>query len=133
MPYFRKSEKNFFSAEKSPTLTFKIEGFGGQKSFSVFFVFFLEIKFRWKKSAKNFFSGKKSDFKFQNRCYFGKKLFRIFLESSVIISLRGGDSRYWAKTFKNIFKWTKIRLQFSKSGVFRGKKVSQIFSNFAYN
>jgi len=24
----------------------------------------------------------------------------------------------WAKNFKNFFKWTKIQLQFSKSGVF---------------
>jgi len=50
------------------------------KMFSDFLGVFLEFKFRWKKCAvfwkiceKLFFSGKKSNFKFQNRGYFGKK------------------------------------------------------------
>ena len=50
------------------------------KMFSDFFIFFLEIKFGWKKFAvfwkilKNlFFCGKKSNFNFQNRGYFGGK------------------------------------------------------------
>ena len=65
-----------------------------QKMFSDFLGVFLEIRFRWNKCAaiwkiceKHFFTGKKSDFKFQNRGYFGKKMFREFLENSVIISL----------------------------------------------
>ena len=51
-----------------------------KKMFSDFLGVFLEIKFRWNKCAefwkilkKLFFSGKKSNFKFQNRGYFGKK------------------------------------------------------------
>ena len=50
------------------------------KMFSDFLGVFSEIKFRWNKCAefwkilkKLFFSGKKSNFKFQNRGYFGKK------------------------------------------------------------
>ena len=50
------------------------------KMFSDFFIFFLEIKFTWKKFAvfwkilKNlFFCGKKSNLNFQNRGYFGEK------------------------------------------------------------
>ena len=51
-----------------------------QKMFSDFLGVFSEIRFRWNKCAaiwkiceKHFFTGKKSDFKFQNRGYFGKK------------------------------------------------------------
>ena len=71
-------QKNFFLVEKNPTSSSKIGGILGKKV-SLFFVF-LEIKFWWKKFAvfwkiceKIFFSGKKSNFKFENRGYFEKK------------------------------------------------------------
>ena len=80
------------------------------KKFLWFLWKFTEMKFRWKKFAvfwkilKNlFFCGKKSNFNFQNRGYFGKKMFRKFLESSVIISLKRGDSRYFGKKFQKLF------------------------------
>ena len=80
MPYFGKSAKNFFLVEKNPTSSSKIGGILGKKKFSDFFDFFLELKFRWEKFAvfwkifeKLFFSGKKSNFKFQNPGYFGEK------------------------------------------------------------
>ena len=80
MPLFGKSEKNFFLLEKNPTSSFKMGAFCDQKRFSDFLGVFSEIKFRWNKCAaiwkiceKHFFTGKKSDFKFQNRGYFGKK------------------------------------------------------------
>ena len=37
MPYFGKSAKNFFLLEKNPTSSFKIGGFGEQKSFFDFY------------------------------------------------------------------------------------------------
>ena len=80
MPYFGKSEKNFFLLEKNPTSSSKMGGLWGKKSSSDFLGVFSEIKFRWNKCAaiwkiceKHFFTGKKSDFKFQNRGYFRKK------------------------------------------------------------
>ena len=60
---------------------------------------------------------------FQNRgVFWQKKIFRKFLETYVIISLQGSDSRYFSNNFKNFLKWTKIQLQVSKSGVKRKKK-----------
>ena len=50
-----------------------------------------------------------------------KKIFRKFLETSVIISSYKADSRYFAK---NLFKWTKIQLQLSKSGVEEKEKLT---------
>ena len=79
MPYFGKSAKNFFLLEKNPTSSSKIGGFRGKKSFSDFLGVFIEMKFRWNKCAviwkiceKLFFSGKKSNFKFENWGYFEK-------------------------------------------------------------
>ena len=72
--------------------------------------------------SKKFSIGKKSDFNFQNRGYFVKKLFRKFLETSFIGSLENAYSLYTAKNFKNFFKWKKIQLEFSKSGIFWEKK-----------
>ena len=51
-----------------------------------------------------------------------KKIFRKFFKTSVINTLQKGDSRYFVKKFQKLFKWTKIQLQFSKSGVFWEKK-----------
>ena len=76
LPYFGKSEKNFFLLEKNPTSSSKIGGFGGKKGFSDFLGVFSEIKFRWNKCAdiwencekKN--CGKKPNFKFENTGYF---------------------------------------------------------------
>ena len=47
-----------------------------------------------------------------------KKMFRKFVETSVIISLEKDNSPYIEKNFKNFFNWKKIHLQFSKVGVF---------------
>ena len=80
MPLFGKSEKNFFLLEKNPTSSFKMGVFCDQKRFSDFLGVFSEIKFRWNKCAKIwkiceklFFSGKKSNIKFENTGYFEKK------------------------------------------------------------
>ena len=68
--------KKIFLEEKNPTSTFKIRGFGGQKSFSDFF---LEINCRWKKFAvfwkicEKLFLVKKSNLKFENPGFFEKK------------------------------------------------------------
>ena len=84
---FWKLWENFFLAEKNPTSSFKIRGILGKKIQNpmgsrpffpwknvLWFLWkFTEIKFRWNKCAaiwkiceKHFFTGKKSDFKFQN-------------------------------------------------------------------
>ena len=56
-----------------------------------------------------------------------KKMFRKFLEASVIISLYKDYSSYFisVKNFKNFFDWTKIELQVLKSWVFWRKKKSK--------
>ena len=54
---------------------------------------------------KNFFIGKKSNFNLQNRGYFvKKKIFRKFLETSVIGSLEDAYSLYFAKKFQKLFQ-----------------------------
>ena len=65
-----------------------------RKSFSIVFFKFTEMKFRqdkyfpmWKKNAEKMINGKKSNFKFQNRGIFGKKMFCQVIETSVIISV----------------------------------------------
>ena len=79
MPYFGKSEKNFFLLEKNPTSSSKIGGFGGKKMFRKSFETSLIISSEIIKFArkivlcKSFSIGKKSNFNFQNRGYFEKK------------------------------------------------------------
>merc|ERR1711973_332635 len=76
---------------------------------------------------KSFFLRKKIHFNFsKSGVFWGKKMFRKFFETSVIISLKEGDSRYFSKKFQKLFKWTKIQLQVSKSGVFWRKKKTKI-------
>ena len=55
------------------------------------------------------------------------KNIRKFHENSGIISLLKVNSSYFAKKIQKIFEWTKIQLQFSKSGVFWLKKIFRKF------
>ena len=78
--------------------------------FSDFLGVFLEIKFGWKKFAvfwkilKNlFFAEKNPTSIFKIGGILGEKMFRKFLETSVIISLKRGDSRYFGKKFQKLF------------------------------
>ena len=73
------------------------------KNFSDFLVFFLEMKFRWKKFAvfwkiceNLFFTRKKSDLKLKIGGIFGKKKFFKSFETSVIISLKKDNLPYLA-------------------------------------
>ena len=77
------------------------------KRFPDFCSKFYQIKFTaykssvfWKICEKLFLSEKKSNFKFQNRGYFPKKMFRKFLETSVMISLLNDNSLYFGKQLK---------------------------------
>ena len=56
-----------------------------------------------------------------------KKMFRKFLETSVMISLKYAYSLYFEKKFQKFFKWKIFQLQVSKSGVFSEKKGSANF------
>ena len=75
--------------------------------------------------SKNFLSGQKSNFNYQNRGYFVKKMFRICVETSVINSLGGGNSPYFAKKFQ---KYSEVKkksnFNFQNRGFF-GKKKSK--------
>ena len=102
-------EKNFLS-EKNPTSSFKIGGIWWSKKVLWFFYFFFRKKLQvnfflpiFENLRKTFSFGKKSDFKFQNREYFVKKMFPKFVESSVIISLNIDISPYFAKIRRVIF------------------------------
>ena len=53
---------------------------------------------------KTFFIGKKSNFNFQNRGYFVKKIFRKCVQTSVINSFGRDNSPYFAKKFQKYFE-----------------------------
>ena len=53
---------------------------------------------------KKFSIGKKSDFKFRNRGYFPKKIFRKYLKTSVIISLLKDNLLYFGKKLQKKIK-----------------------------
>ena len=100
------------------------------KMFSDFFIFFLEIKFTWKKFAvfwkilKNlFFCGKKSNLNFQNRGYFGKKMFRKFLETWH--TFRTPKVIFF--NFRKSARKKKSNFNFQNRGYFGEKKCSSNF------
>ena len=70
LPYFGKSEKNFFLPEKNPTSSFKIGGFGDTKRFRKSFETLLIISLKKDNLAylavlrKTFLIGKYSNFNF---------------------------------------------------------------------
>ena len=76
--FWKICEKVFLS-EKNPTSSCKIGGFGRQKIIRKSFQTSVIISFKKEKNAisallrKTFFSGKYSNFNFQNRGYFVKK------------------------------------------------------------
>merc|ERR1711973_187610 len=95
------------------------------KIFFFFFCFFrnkLQVKkniYIFENPEKTFSCGKYSNFNFQNRGYFGqKKSSANFLKLRSLIVYRTVIHNISAKNFKNFFKWKKIQLQVSKSGVF---------------
>ena len=103
------------------------------------------MKFRYykfgpisKKIAEKIINGKRSNFKFQNRGYFGKKKsnsrlvagnFSLekknlrFAETSLMISLQQINVPQFGKNVKKNFCRKKIQLQVSKLGVFCDKKI----------
>merc|ERR1711973_695995 len=79
LAYFGKSAKNFFYRKKIRLQVSKSGVFAPKKVSLIFFFFFrnkLQVKNIWRileNLQKTFFIGQKSNFKFQNRGYFGKK------------------------------------------------------------
>ena len=71
----------------------------------------------WKICEKLFLSEKNPTSIFKIGGILQKKMFRKFIETSVIISLSKGYSTYFTKKFKNFFKWKKIQLEISKLGI----------------
>ena len=56
-----------------------------------------------------------------------KKIFRKFLETSVMISLERGDSRYLGKKYQKLFKVDKNpTLTFKIGGILAKKNIPQI-------
>ena len=53
---------------------------------------------------------------------YAKKMFRKYLETFVMISLQGGDSRYFSKKFQKIFKVDKNQTSSFKIGGKEKKK-----------
>ena len=111
-----------------------------QKVSPIFF-FFIEIKSRWKKFAvfskiceKLFSIGKKSDFKFQNRGYFGQK-------NMPQISWNFGHNYFterWFTVFRQKISKTfssgqKSNFNFKIGGILPKKNIPQISWNFRHN
>ena len=71
---------------------------------------------------KTFLIGKYSNFNFQNRGYFVKKMFRKFVETSVIISLNRDNWLYLTQKFQKKLSGKKSSFNFQNRGFFGGKK-----------
>merc|ERR1712081_166340 len=74
---------------------------------------------------KTFFLRKKIHLQFsKSGVFWGKKMFRKFLETSVIISLYGGDSRYFGKKISKTFlSGKKSNFNFQNRGFCEKKKI----------
>jgi len=103
--------------------------------------FFIEINFRWNKHIqfskiceKLFSIGKKSDFKFQNRGYFGQK-------NMPQISWNFGHNYFTERWFtifrqkisKTFLSGQKSNFKFQNRGYFAKKNLSQMSWNFGHN
>ena len=82
------------------------------------------------KISKTLLSGKKSDFKFKNRGYFGKKMFRKSFETSLIISLEKDNFPYLAVLRKTFLIGKYSNFNFQNRGYFGEKNIPQSSSNF---
>ena len=81
----------------------------------------------WKKNAEKNLSGKKSNFNFQNRGYFRKKIIRKSFETSVIISLKNEKFPILGVLCKTFFIGKKSNFNFQNRGYFRKKIIRKSF------
>ena len=88
----------------------------------------------WKICEKLFLSEKNPTSSFKIGGIFRKKMFRKFLETSVIISLLKDNSLSFGKKFQKLFlSENNPTLSFKIGGIFRKKNLPQIPWNFGHN